>query len=121
MFIEFVTRHSKANRDLVSDILFFAQQQLFPRHKHVYINIEGRKDLDVAGDCMHEDDREFTIRYDKTLPEQEIISTLLHEMIHVDQYLRNFEFDYSLPYLERPHEIDAHNREMDLVEAYNGQ
>lgn len=118
MFIEFVTRHSKKNRDMISDALYFAKQQLFPRHKHVYINIEAIRNEGVHGDCMHEDDREFTIRYDKSLTPQEIITTLMHEMIHVEQHLRNFEFDYSLPYFDRPHEIDAHKREVELMEAY---
>ena len=64
---------------------------------------------------------------------REMISTMLHEMVHVWQYVtgrmvqnwvhevRFNRVDYSseMPYNERPWEIEAHDKEKELWEAYD--
>ena len=70
---------------------------------------------------MYEDDRDFTIRFDTTLPQKEIVTTILHELVHVKQYLYKEEMNYDLPYDERPHEIEALAKEKLLTEAYYGR
>ena len=121
MIVEFQNIRSIKFQDLLCDVVEFGRKNLFPRHKNVYINIIAMRNRGVYGDCMYEDDRDFTIRFDKTLPRIEIITTLLHELVHVKQYLRNEEMDYTLPYDERPHEIEAHALEKQLTEAYYGR
>ena len=72
----------------------------------------------VCGDCMYEDDNEFTIRLSKSLSLSDLITTVLHELVHVSQYLRGMVMVNDLPYDERPHEIEAHGMEKQLTEAY---
>lgn len=121
MLVEFENIKSHKLQELVCEVVEFGRKNLFPRHKHININIIAMRNKGVYGDCMYEDDRDFTIRFDKTLPRIEIITTLLHELVHVKQYLRNEEMDYTLPYDERPHEIEAHALEKQLTEAYYGR
>ena len=40
--------------------------------------------------------------------EKEIIHTIAHELRHVWQHKNNTEFDTSMEYNKRPHEVDAH-------------
>tara|TARA_B100000575_G_C23143302_1_gene666130 strand:- start:4945 stop:5313 length:369 start_codon:yes stop_codon:yes gene_type:complete len=118
MIVYFENRVSKKKQDLILKVLQFAREEMFPRHKHISINITAINNEGVNGDCLDEDDREFTIRFDKSLSDDELITTLLHEMVHVDQHLRKFNFNYDLPYEERPHEIDAFERETILMEEF---
>ena len=121
MMIEFQNIRSVKFQDLICDVLEFGRKKLFPRHKHVYINIIATRNRGVYGDCMYEDDRDFTIRFDTTLPQNEIVATLLHELVHVKQYLHKEEMNYDLPYDERPQEIEALAKEKQLTEAYYGR
>ena len=121
MLVEFQNIRSKKYQDLICDVLDFGRRKLFPKHRNVFINIIAMRNRGVYGDCMYEDDRDFTIRFDTTLPQHEIIKTLLHEMVHVKQYLYREEMNYDLPYDERPHEMEAHAKEKQLTEAYFGQ
>tara|TARA_R110000868_G_scaffold274852_5_gene534552 strand:+ start:1766 stop:2029 length:264 start_codon:yes stop_codon:yes gene_type:complete len=81
---------------------------------------------------MDEEDREFTIRIDVSLPLNEMISTILHEMVHVKQYLsgtlkqprpgvavyKRVDYDWEMEYDDRPWEIEAHCKEKQLAEKY---
>ena len=121
MIVELQNIKSVKFQDLICDVLEFGRKKLFPRNKHVYINIIAMRNRGVYGDCMYEDDRDFTIRFDTTLPQNEIVATLLHELVHVKQYLHKEEMYYDLPYDERPHEIEALAKEKQLTEAYYGR
>ena len=118
MIVYFENRVSKKKQDLILKVLQFAREEMFPKHKHISINIMAISNEGVNGDCLDEDDREFTIRFDRSLSDDELITTLLHEMVHVAQHLRKFNFTYDLPYEERPHEIDAFERETILMEEF---
>ena len=121
MLIEFQNIRSTKFQDLLCDVVEFGRKNLFPRHKNVYINIIATRNRGVYGDCMYEDYRDFTIRFDTTLPQKEIVTTILHELVHVKQYLYKEEMNYDLPYDERPHEIEALAKEKLLTEAYYGR
>ena len=122
------------------DAVMFACKQLMPRvRKPFYINIRPIPKLTetqgVNGDCMDEEDREFTIRIDISLPLNEMISTILHEMVHVQQFLsgklkqpqpgkavyKRVDYDWEMDYNDRPWEIEAHTKEKQLAEAFNGR
>jgi hypothetical protein len=137
--IDFETKCAKYRKKAIVDAVNFASTQLMPRiRKPVYINIRAIRKLaekqGVYGDCMDEGDREFTIRIDVSLPLQEMISTILHEMVHVWQYVskrmvQNWVHEvrfakqvYSsdLPYDDRPWEIEAHRIEKELKEKWDG-
>ena len=138
--IDFETKCAKYRKKAIVDAVNFASTQLMSRiRKPVYINIRTIRKLaekqGVYGDCMDEGDREFTIRIDVSLPLDEMISTILHEMVHVWQYVskrmvQNWVHEvrfakqvYSsdLPYDDRPWEIEAHRMEKELKEKWDGQ
>jgi len=138
--IDFENKPARYRRRAIIDSVMFAAKQLMPRiKKPVYINIRTIQKLTekqgVYGDCMDEGDREFTIRIDVSLPLDEMISTILHEMVHVHQYLTEkmkqnwvheiiFEknvFETEMDYDSRPWEIEAHKKEKELKELYDGQ
>ena len=84
---------------------------------------------------MDEGDREFTIRIDVSLPLEQMIETILHEMVHVWQYVskrmvykwvHEVRFDkevysWDMPYDERPWEIEAHAKEKTLKEIFDAR
>lgn len=106
--------------------------------KPIVINIRPVRGLaktaGVYGDCMDEEDREFTIRIDTTLPVKDMVTTLLHEMVHVQQYVSGrlkhrwsdevvFEkvvYNSNMDYDSRPWEIEAWEKEKQLKELYYG-
>lgn len=49
----------------------------------------------------------FLNKYDDVDEELYIINVLSHELTHFLQHINGEEFDLSLPYLDRPHEIEA--------------
>jgi hypothetical protein len=139
IIIDFETKCAKYRRKAITEAVMFASKELMPRiRKPVYINIRTIRKLadkqGVYGDCMDEDDREFTIRIDVSLPLEQMIETILHEMVHVWQYVsrrmvqnwvHEVKFDkvvYSsdMPYDERPWEIEAHRLEKQLKELWDG-
>lgn len=44
-----------------------------------------------------------------------------HELVHVMQHLRGDKFDHSLPYAKQLHEIEAYNKEQELVKYYESK
>jgi hypothetical protein len=139
MIIEFQKKCPKHRRKEIIRALWFAKDQLMPRvRKPIFINIRPIRNLSekagVYGDCMDEDDREFTIRIDTALPIEDMVSTLLHEMVHVQQYLSGrlkyksfnrvvFEkavYVYDMDYDSRPWEVEAWQKEQQLKDMYYG-
>jgi len=140
IIIDFENKCAKYRKNAIEAAVMFAAHTLMPRiKKPVYINIRTIRKLaekqGVYGDCMDEGDREFTIRIDVSLPLDEMISTILHEMVHVWQYvskrmIQNWVHEirfakqvYSsdLPYDDRPWEIEAHAKEKELKELFDEQ
>tara|TARA_B100001059_G_scaffold210061_1_gene223470 strand:- start:700 stop:960 length:261 start_codon:yes stop_codon:yes gene_type:complete len=78
-----------------------------------------------------EDDRTFRLEVDYS-DMDEMISTIMHEMVHVKQYLRkelvqlkdvylwkNVAFGkYAVDYRHRPWEFEAYNIEEELVKSF---
>lgn len=137
LVLEFKRKCSKKRHDAIWNAVMFACNELMPRvRKPFYINIRPIHKLTetqgVNGDCMDEDDREFTIRIDVSLPLNEMISTILHEMVHVQQFLsgklkqpragtavyKRVDYDWEMNYDDRPWEIEAHSKEKQLAEKY---
>ena len=138
--IEFETKCSALRREAIEAAVHFAASQMLPRiRKPVFINIRAIRKLakkqGVYGDCMDEGDREFTIRIDVSLPLDQMITTILHEMVHVWQYVSNRMvykwvhevrfakevYSWDMPYDDRPWEIEAHRLEKQLKELWDGR
>lgn len=135
--LEFTRKCSKKRHDAITSAVMFACNNLMPRvRKPFYINIKPIHKLTetqgVNGDCMDEEDREFTIRIDVSLPINDMVSTILHEMVHVQQFLsgklkqprpgfavyKRVDYDWEMNYDDRPWEIEAHSKEKQLAEKY---
>ena len=138
--IDYENKCSAKNRKAIDEAVYFASKVLMPGvRKPVFINIKTIRKLaekqGVYGDCIDEGDREFTIRIDVSLPIEQIITTILHEMVHVWQYVSNrmvykwvhevkFEkqtYSWDMPYDDRPWEIEAHRLEKQLKDLFDGQ
>jgi hypothetical protein len=138
--LEFETYCPKMRQRKITEAVFYVGAQLLSRfRKPIYINIRTIRQLTekqgVNGDCMDEGDREFTIRLDVSLPIEDLISTLMHEMVHVWQYMTGklkqpsvgkavfdkVDYDWDMEYDIRPWEIEAHAIEKQLKENWDGQ
>ena len=125
MFIEFRNTNKKRQRT-IEDALWFAKSYLLPRHKIDEIEIESIKGLLADGDCYDADDRSFIIRVNKELSEQDLLTTIFHEFVHIKQYIKK-EFggdifsisNEKVAYEDRPYEIEAFRLEQEMLEEYN--
>lgn len=121
MIVEFESNFSKAKQDLICNALAFGSDKLFPHEDDVYINISATTKKGVCGDVLYEDDNEFSIRLSRSLSLSDLITTVLHELVHVKQFLECMVMDTESPYEERWQEIEAHAMEKQLRELYDGQ
>lgn len=125
MIVEFENKCAKYRRDAILTAIQVACTELMPRVRKLNINIQTMKSLckqdNIYGDCMWEEDRDFTIRVDVSVPLDVMVTTVLHEMVHVKQYVYKQHMDYSLPYYDRPHEIEAHGLEKQLKEKWDAK
>jgi len=120
MLVEFESKFAKAKEDLITRVIGFGSSQLFPNEDGVFINIQAIRKQGVCGDCMYEDEGDFTIRLNNTLSLSELITTVLHELVHVSQYLKGLVMDDESKYEERWQEIEAHAKEKQLKELWDG-
>ena len=67
---------------------------------------------------MFEDDKDFTIRLNRTLSITDLITTVLHELVHVSQYLKYLVMDFESDYEDRWQEVEAHAMEKELLKEY---
>jgi len=121
MIVEFESNFSKVKEDLICDVIAFGSRKLFPHEEDVYINISATTKKGVCGDVLYEDDNEFSIRLSRSLSLSDLITTVLHELVHVKQFLECMVMDTESPYEERWQEIEAHAMEKQLRELYDGQ
>lgn len=121
MLVEFDSKFSKVKEDLITNVIGFGSSKLFPNENDVFINIQAIRKQGVCGDCMYEDDGDFTIRLNNTLSLSELITTVLHELVHVSQFLKGLVMDEESKYEERWQEIEAHALEKQLKELWDGQ
>ena len=138
--VDFETQCAKYRKKAINEAIDFAYGQLMSRMKlPIYINIRPIRNLaekkGIHGDIMDEDDREFTIRIDVSLPVEEMISTIMHELVHAHQYLSGrlkhlhndlvrYEgvlYNWYMDYDSRPWEIEAHAKEKQLKEIWDEQ
>ena len=94
----------------------------------VYVSLEKvyAKDWDTNADAFteylgrHDSILFFEISYKASLARNKnaFMTMIAHELVHVFQHIRGDEFNYSLPYEQQPHEIEAYALEDKLVEYY---
>ena len=78
----------KKERELAFEVVKWCIKKMMPGVRTLDITVSF-ENIDSLGYCMEEDtNREFTITIRKGLSIQELIGTVVHEMIHVKQYVR---------------------------------
>jgi len=123
----YVSGGRKKEREMVEKVVVWTINKLMPRMRTLYIETEIKK-IDVYGYCMEEDDnRTFTLTINKGLNLYDLVSTIIHEMIHVKQYARKELYnrhgkvmwkrkDYTgVNYVDTPWEKEAYKLEKMLA------
>lgn len=129
-------------KDLITDLSYFGMKKLMPRAwVDMYLSIEVTSGLldeeGATGDCMwevtSESPRDFIIRLDSALTDDELATTLAHELVHVKQYAKNELKQYAnlkgyrfkkdiypinYKYCLRPWEIEAEMLEKTIVNEW---
>ena len=82
---------NRFQRDIAEKVVSYMINRLMPRHYTLDILVEIQDiKSDAVGWCMHQDrKREFQIEVDKKQSIVGFVTTLVHEMIHVKQWVRN--------------------------------
>ena len=135
MFLMEVTGGWKLHRKVEYDCVRHSFNELLPRIRKIDIQVKLKKNLyhnrGLYGLMDMEDNRSFRLEVDYS-DMDEMISTIMHEMVHVKQYLRkelvqlkdvylwkNVAFGkYAVDYRHRPWEFEAYNIEEELVKSF---
>ena len=87
-----VTGGRKKDRELADEIIWWCMDYLMPRHRVLDIDLKFTKTMEdgAHGFCYRgDDDRDYIIEIDhrlrKLVGEEELIETIIHEMVHVWQ------------------------------------
>lgn len=125
MIVYFENKISKKKEDVILKAIDIAQRELMSDVDDINIYIQSKRNLyskyNICGDCMWEDDNDYRIRIDSSIEISELITTVLHEMVHVKQYIYGEDVDNNLPYYDRPHEIEAHKLEIVLKRIFDAE
>jgi hypothetical protein len=126
---------TKKKRELVTDIIRFVIDELMPRMKTLYIDVEIKKlDEGICGWCLEgETNRDFEVEIDNKIKGDELIESVCHEMVHVWQSATNrgkyyvngqkrwlntiYEADH-FTYDEEPWEIEAYEMQNSLRDKF---
>ena len=82
---------NRFQRNIAEKVVSYMIKRLMPRHRTLDILVEIRDiKSDAVGFCMmQERKREFEIEVDKKQSIAGFVTTIVHEMIHVKQWVRN--------------------------------
>lgn len=88
---------SEAERGLVEEAFYFAVEQLMPRKKNLDVEIYLTDiEDDAEGYHCHIDDGEHNIELQQGLIEEDLITLVFHEMVHVRQHERGELRDHGI-------------------------
>lgn len=81
---------NKFQREVVEKTVCFMMKELLPRFRTLEIEVNLKKmNDDAVGYCLMGDtNREFEIECSRNVTLKELVTTVVHEMIHVKQYAR---------------------------------
>lgn len=128
---------SPKQRQWANDAVSFALDQLLPRHRSLEITVVFKNLKGVDGWCMWEDDnvnpREFTIMVYRGFGRENVLKTVLHEMVHVKQYAKGelqerYKFGHKqlwkgkdcsdVNYWDQPWEVEAYKLQDELYDKF---
>ena len=86
----------KSKRRLTEEVIPFCIQEMMPRMEtlDIYVNLDKLPEAD--GYCLAITNREFHLEIEKTLTEDDFITAVCHEMVHVKQFARGETKDVNL-------------------------
>ncbi len=126
----------KSKRKLAKDVAYFCIDQLMPRIKTLDISIHLDKIYQADGYCLAVTNREFNIEIEKTLNEEDFITAVCHEMVHVKQFARGETQDINIftkkwkgieylgaystvdEYMQLPWEKEAYKMQEELLQKW---
>lgn len=123
----YVYSHKYDRETLVEDVTYFCIKELLPRFSTLDITIELSSDMrsSLFGAVVALDRREFEMELSDKLSDDDLISTICHEMVHVKQYARNeiplvggVNYRTYEEYQNQPHEIEAFALEKILAKKF---
>lgn len=118
---------TRRQRNIAYNLASFCYNELIPRIRKCYIEINIKNMKGYEGTCIDGDEREFFIEVNKKQSFEDFCTTICHEMVHVKQYIRKELFsDVNFyksreEYLSLPWEIEAYEKQETLFEKWNGQ
>ena len=112
---------------LIRDVIEQSLETLLPRRRNpifIDLHIALNKDMDGSDALIHEEEDGFYfLALNKNVLRKSkdyLITTLIHEMVHVRQFIRKQIKDTSYntldEYLSLPHEIEAYNLQEELLD-----
>ena len=87
---------TKSKRNLTKDVVHFCIQEMMPRMETLDICVHLDKLPEADGYCLAITNREFHLEIEKTLTEDDFITAVCHEMVHVKQFARGETKDVNL-------------------------
>ncbi len=119
----------KSKRRLTEDVVHFCIQEMMPRMETLDIYVHLDKLPEADGYCLAITNREFHLEIEKTLTEDDFITAVCHEMVHVKQFARGETRDVNMftkqwkgtEYLSAYSTIDEYMRLPWEKEAYEMQ
>jgi hypothetical protein len=119
IYINVTGTRNKKKAALARDAAIFAFEHLMPRmKKQVDLEIVFAKLDGICADQVETGDREFEIEVDNKLQGDELLTAIFHEVVHCVQDLRGGKSDWDKPYYERPHEIEAYEKQEIILEKW---
>lgn len=81
---------TKANQNLAKSAINWYVSKYLPNIRKIDIKLQfSNLEETLRGRCTQNSKREYLIEINETLHKDEMISTVMHEMIHVKQYVLN--------------------------------
>ena len=115
---------TKNQREFATELTCWYINKELPRYKNLSVEIDLVK-LDTHGYIDKVDNREFQIEINKKLKGDDFITCIFHELTHMEQFLRNRlginEDNDNIYYLDRAYEIDAYEKQEELLEEWKNE
>ena len=89
-----------------------------PRKRNLDVTVEVKSLDSAAGYHWMEYRGTHFIELDPNQTPDDFICCLFHEMVHIRQAERGIYNDESIPYMERPVEIEAYSLQEELIEKW---
>ena len=130
--------HNDRVTDEIEAVVQFMNKQLFDSlgdELGILVDFELNSDLPVDGFCTQDDDYDYTVEVNSKLRGKELQLTVMHELIHVYQYITGSLYQEhieglgprmvwhgedmtSTEYNDRPWEIEAERMENELYDIF---